>query len=89
MTNENNLVDHHVDLQASASPKGLSLKVKGAGLFVLIAITVCGIIFLGYQVSLKDSDSRSLIAIVFLMFIAQTLVAALLAILGLSKVRSK
>lgn len=88
MVDENNhLADNQLDIQATASKTGLSLKAKGAGLFVLLALAIGGIIFLGYQLTLKESDSRGLIALVFLMFIAQSLVAALLAVLGLRVVK--
>lgn len=78
---------HELDFHATASAAGLSLKAKGAGLFVLLALTIGGIIFMGYQLTLKDSDSKGFIAIIFLLFIAQSLVATLDAVLGIRNVR--
>lgn len=78
---------HQLDLHATASATGLSLKAKGAGLFVLLALTIGGIIFMGYQLTLKDSDSKGFVAIMFLMFIAQGLIATLDAVLGIRNVR--
>jgi len=84
MTESNNSsTNNDLDLHVTASHTGLSLKAKGAGLLVLLALTIGGIIFIGYQLSLKDSDSKGFIAIIFLMFIAQSLVATLDAVLRL------
>jgi hypothetical protein len=80
---------HELDFHATASATGLSLKAKGAGLFVLLALTIAGIIFMGYQLTLKDSDSKGFVAIMFLMFIAQSLVATLDAVLGIRTTRSQ
>jgi hypothetical protein len=80
---------HELDFHATASATGLSLKAKGAGLFVLLALTIAGIIFMGYQLTLKDSDSKGFVAIMFLMFIAQSLVTTLDAILGIRTTRSQ
>lgn len=78
---------HELDFHATASASGLSLKAKGAGLFVLLTLTIGGIIFMGYQLTLKDSDSKGFVAIMFLMFTAQSLVATLDAVLGIRNVR--
>jgi len=78
---------HELDFHATASATGLSLKAKGAGLFVLLALTIGGIIFMGYQLTLKDSDSKGFVAIMFLMFIAQGLIATLDALLGIRTIR--
>ena len=80
---------HELDFHATASATGLSLKAKGAGLFVLLTLTIAGIIFMGYQLTLKDSDSKGFVAIMFLMFIAQSLVATLDAVLGIRTTRSQ
>lgn len=74
-----------MDIHASASKEGLSLKAKGAGLFVLLALDIAGIIVLGYQLSQKDSDTKGFIAILFLMVIAKELIATIDGLFGLRR----
>lgn len=78
-------VGPEIDVHASASKDGLSLKAKGAGLFVLLALDIAGIIVLGYQLAQKDSDSKAFIAILFLMFIAKELIGTIDGLLGLHR----
>ncbi len=86
MSDETNKPTHSdMDLHASASKEGLSLKAKGAGLLVLLALDIAGIIILGYQLSQKDSDMKGFIAILFLMFIAKELIATIDGVLGLRR----
>jgi hypothetical protein len=76
----------HMDLDASASKEGLSLKAKGAGLFVLLALNILGIIVIGYQLTQKDADMKGYLPLMFLLWIAYELIATLDATLGLRRV---
>ena len=88
MTNSDKNDEHgQMDLDASASKEGLSLKAKGAGLFVLLALDIFGIIVIGYQLTQKDSDVKGYLPLMFLLWICYELVATLDATLGLRRVR--
>jgi hypothetical protein len=90
MTNPpSNEPGHQMDLDASASKEGLSLKAKGAGLFVLLALDILGIIVIGYQLTQKDSDFKGYLPLMFLLWIGYELIATLDATLGLKRVRHR
>lgn len=79
-------VHGNLEVDATASRDGLSLKAKGAGLFVLLAIDIVGMIFIGYQLTQKDSDINGYVPLLFLLYIGYQLVSTLDATLGLRKV---
>lgn len=74
-----------MDIHASASKEGLSLKAKGASLFVLLALDIVGLIVIGYQLTQKDADIKGYVVIVFLMIIAKELIATIDGVLGLRR----
>lgn len=86
MSDEANKTIHpEIHVHASASKEGLSLKAKGAGLFVLLALDIAGIVVLGYQLAQKDSDSKAFFAVLFLMFIAKELIGTIDGLFGLRR----
>lgn len=68
----------HVELELSHSrDKGLSLRAKGAGVLILLCLTIGGIIFLSYTAITSESD-RSMIVmvpIIFLLYLSYSLLA--------------
>jgi len=86
MSDESNKSMHpDMDIHASASKEGFSLKAKGAGLFVLLALDIAGLILVGYQIAQKDSDSKGFIALLVLLIIAKELIATMDALFGLKR----
>lgn len=73
-----------MEVQAEASRDGLSLKAKGAGLFVLLALDIAGMVWIGYGMIQKDAASTAgVLAFVLLFFLAMQLTKILAAVLGL------
>ena len=68
-----------VELDVEVSDRGLSMKAKGAGTICLLALSICGIIFLGYLAATTDSTMLFL-PILFLLFIAYHLINILHAL---------
>jgi len=70
--------DDNVELEVSHNKDaGLSMKAKGAGIIILLSISIGGIVFLGYTAMTTDSD-KSMIAfmpILFLVWITYNLIA--------------
>lgn len=70
--------DDEVELEVSHSKEsGLSMKAKGAGIIILLSISIGGIVFLGYTAITTKSDN-SMIAfapILFLVWITYNLIA--------------
>ena len=60
-----------------AKEQRLSLKAKGAGVFVLLCITMGGIVFLSYTAMTVESNMGSFIMlpILFLLYLSYSLIA--------------
>ncbi|MGL6633607.1 hypothetical protein ACSZOF_09130 [Aeromonas veronii] len=68
----------HVELELSHSrDKGLSLKAKGAGVILLLCLTIGGMIFLAYTAITSGSDKSIIIMvpIIFLLYLSYSLLA--------------
>ncbi|EGR0400044.1 TPA: hypothetical protein ACF5BV_004762 [Vibrio parahaemolyticus] len=82
MTNE--AKEQELNVEVTAKKDELSLKAKGAGLLVLIAICLVGIVL----VALKMADSENMtvlfLPLFFLSYITNNLIATLDATLGLT-----
>ncbi|EHH1241811.1 hypothetical protein P3589_22290 [Vibrio parahaemolyticus] len=82
MTNE--AKEQELNVEVTAKKDELSLKAKGAGLLVLIAICLVGIVL----VALKMADSENMtvlfLSLFFLSYITNNLIATLDATLGLT-----
>ncbi|RMG20568.1 MAG: hypothetical protein D6732_28600 [Methanobacteriota archaeon] len=76
--------DHtSVDIQVTAKKDELSLKAKGAGLLVLIAICLVGIVLLGLKMVDSEKGGFLIMPIMILSYITYSLIATLDAVLGL------
>jgi len=67
-----------VELEVSHNKDaGLSMKAKGAGIIILLSISIGGIVFLGYIAMTVNSDrsSMAMIPLVFLVWITYQLIA--------------
>ncbi|EGQ7967138.1 hypothetical protein BBM24_19780 [Vibrio parahaemolyticus] len=82
MTNE--AKEQELNVEVTAKKDELSLKAKGAGLLILIAICLVGIVL----VALKMADSENMtvlfLPLIFLSYITNNLIATLDATLGLT-----
>ncbi|CAH1591405.1 hypothetical protein [Vibrio rotiferianus] len=82
MTNE--AKEQELNVEVTAKKDELSLKAKGAGLLILIAICLIGIVL----VALKMADSENMtvlfLPLIFLSYITNNLIATLDATLGLT-----
>ena len=77
-----------LDVSVTAKKDELSLKAKGAGLLVLIAICLIGIILLALKMADKDVNGFIIMPILILSYITYNLIATIDAVLGLTvKVR--
>ena len=70
-----------VDLGVEVSHKGLSLKAKGTGTICLLALSIIGIVILGYFLATTD-NSMVMLPILFLLYISYQLINLLHAIFG-------
>ncbi|WP_417439751.1 hypothetical protein [Idiomarina abyssalis] len=82
MDNEKNHTD--VDVQFTAKKDELSLKAKGAGLLLLIALSISGIILLSLKMAEMEKGTVLFVPIMFLLYITYNLIATLDAVLGLT-----
>lgn len=82
MNQENNHTD--VDIQVTAKKDELSLKAKGAGLLILIAICIVGIILLSLKMADMEKGTVLFAPILFLLYITYNLIATLDAVLGIT-----
>ena len=67
-----------VELELAHSKKeGLSLKAKGAGIIILLCLTIGGIIFLSYIALTSDSKNVAIVIapIMFLLYLSYSLIA--------------
>lgn len=71
--------ESNVEVGVDVSDKGLSLKVKGAGTFCLLVLSICGIIFLAYIYAITDKDML-IVPIMMLLFITYQLINLLHAL---------
>ena len=57
--------------------EGLSLKAKGAGVLILLCVTIGGIVFLSYTAMTVESNMGSIIIlpILFLLYLSYSLIA--------------
>ncbi|EHH2514736.1 hypothetical protein [Vibrio parahaemolyticus] len=82
MTNE--AKEQELNVEVTAKKDELSLKAKGAGILILIAICLVGIVL----VALKMADSENMtvlfLPLIFLSYITNNLIATLDATLGLT-----
>ncbi|MBL1415800.1 MAG: hypothetical protein COB27_002820 [Moritella sp.] len=76
-----------LDVSVTAKKDELSLKEKGAGLLVLIAICLIGIILLALKMADKDVNGF-IMPILILSYITYNLIATIDAVLGLKFVIS-
>jgi hypothetical protein len=72
-----------IEVHAQASKEGLSLKAKGAGLFVLLALDIAGMAWIGHALVEKDAATVSYVPLFLLFFVAIILAKILAAVLGL------
>ncbi|WP_434150208.1 hypothetical protein ACR2R6_01590 [Methylocaldum gracile subsp. desertum] len=82
MDHEKNHTD--VDVQFTAKKDELSLKAKGAGLLLLIALSITGIILLSLKMAEMEKGTILFAPILFLLYITYNLIATLDAVLGLT-----
>ncbi len=82
MNQDNKSTD--VDIQFTAKKDELSLKAKGAGLLILIALSIIGIILLSLKLADMEKGTVLFIPILFLVYITYSLIATLDAVLGLT-----
>jgi len=73
-----------LDIEVTAKKDELSLKAKGAGLLVLIAICLVGIILVALKITAIEKDYVLMMPIAILSFIANSLIGTLDAVLGLT-----
>ncbi|MGF1689935.1 hypothetical protein [Photobacterium kagoshimensis] len=73
-----------LDVSVTAKKDELSLKAKGAGLLVLIAICLIGIILLALKMADNETNPFISMPIVILSYIAYNLIATMDAVLGLT-----
>ena len=59
--------------------EGLSLKAKGAGVLILLCVTIGGIVFLSYTAMTIDSNARGIVIlpIIFLLYLSYSLIAVM------------
>jgi hypothetical protein len=76
--------DSNIDIEVSAKSDGLSLKAKGAGLLVLIAICLVGIVLLALKMADMEKGFYLIIPLMALVYITHSLIATMDAVLGLS-----
>jgi hypothetical protein len=81
---ENKNKHTELDIQLTAKKDELSLKAKGAGLLVLIAICIIGIILLSLKMADTEKDTILFVPILFLLYITSNLIATMDAVLGLT-----
>lgn len=74
--------DDHLDIELGVRKEGLSVKAKGAGLLVLISITIIGIILLSLKMAEMEHGSSLIIPIMILTFITYNLISLAGALLG-------
>lgn len=70
----------NVELElAHTKDEGLSLKAKGAGIIILLCLTIGGIIFLSYLLITSESDRASfaIAPIMFLLYLSYSLIAVM------------
>ena len=88
MSNDiNNPDDSQLDVRISASKDNLSLKAKGAGILVLIALSIAGIVILGYQ--MKAEFSYIFLPIIILGTITYKLIDSAIDLLGIKQKQPK
>lgn len=71
--------DSNLEVDVALSDKGLSLKAKGAGTMVLLAISIGGIIFVAYLMA-KYDNYILIVPLMFLLFITYHLINILLVL---------
>jgi hypothetical protein len=70
--------DDNVELEVSHSEaNGLSMKAKGAGIIILLSISIGGIVFLGYTAMTIESDRYGflMLPMIFLLWLSNNLIA--------------
>ncbi|MBT3135647.1 hypothetical protein KL866_11110 [Alteromonas sp. ALT199] len=77
--------DQKIDVELNVKQKGLSLKAKGAGLLVLLAITIIGIIVLGLKMAELENGNSLILPFFILSIIAYRLIALTAAVLGFTE----
>ncbi|WP_445372310.1 hypothetical protein ACH518_06590 [Methylomonas sp. HW2-6] len=82
MNQENNHTD--MDIQVTAKKDELSLKAKGAGLLILIAMCIVGIILLSLKMADMEKGTILFAPLLFLLYITYNLIATLDAVLGIT-----
>lgn len=74
--------DDHLDVELGVKKEGLSLKAKGTGLFVLISLSIIGIIVLSLEMADSGDNSHLMWPIMILVFITYNLISLTAAVLG-------
>ena len=74
--------DQKLDVEINVKKEGLSLKAKGAGLLVLLAITIVGIVLLGLKMAELDNGNSLFFPLFILSIIAYRLIGLTAAVLG-------
>ncbi|MEZ8083768.1 hypothetical protein [Enterovibrio norvegicus] len=82
MSDESNT--NELDVSVTAKKDELSLKAKGAGLIILIAICLIGIILLALKMADKETNVFIIMPIIMLSYITYNLIATMDAVLGLT-----
>ncbi len=68
----------NVELElAHSKERGLSLKAKGAGIIILLTLTIGGIVFLSYIAATTESKNGFIVMapIMFLLYLSYSLIA--------------
>jgi hypothetical protein len=75
---------HEMDVQLKAKTDGISLKVKGAGVFVLILSCIVGVIIVFKESTKLDEPGFMILPLMFLAGIGYRLTAVLAALFNIT-----
>ncbi|MEX2495491.1 MAG: hypothetical protein WD448_05340 [Woeseia sp.] len=87
MNDDNSRNSGDIDVHVTASRDVLSMKAKGAGVLILLVLSIPGIIIVAYLMSTKDSNRMLILPLMFLIYITYELIATLDEMLGLIRRR--
>ena len=79
---DNSMEDQKLDVEINLKKEGLSLKAKGAGLLVLLAITVVGIVLIGLKAAELENGNSLMLPLLILSIIVYRLIGLTAAVLG-------
>jgi hypothetical protein len=73
--------EENQDIEIEASGGGLSLKAKGAGLFIILSFCVIGISLIGISIN-SDDGFNGKVALIFLAILSYRILSLLTAMFG-------